>query len=213
MYFCGGRIAISLFYMNRLGAEFYNRTDVVQIAKDLLGKVLVCCENGFVTSGIICETEAYAGITDRASHAFGDRRTARTEIMYKAGGHSYVYLCYGIHRLFNVVTNVENVPHAVLVRGVIPLDGVEIIGERRQGNLSPKTGIGPGNVTRCLGIEMHHNAHNMLLSDEIWIEERGILMPDAQIVSCPRIGVDYAGEDAKLPYRFFISTKGNTETT
>jgi DNA-3-methyladenine glycosylase len=193
---------IYLRKMQRLATEFYQRQDVVQIAKELLGKVLVTAVDGFISSGIICETEAYAGEVDRASHAYGGRRTSRTEIMYQNGGHSYVYLCYGIHRLFNVVTNVDGIPHAVLIRGIKPLDGNEIIAGRRLGNMGVKTGIGPGNVSKCLGIGLEHNGLNMLLSEELWIEDRGLVVPAADVYIGPRIGVDYAGEDAKLPYRF-----------
>lgn len=188
--------------MQRLSQEFYQRGDVVQIARELLGKALVTRVDGVLSSGIICETEAYAGTADRASHAYGGRRTNRTEIMYQNGGFSYVYLCYGIHRLFNVVTNVSDVPHAVLIRGIRPLDGVEIILQRRSGNNHAKMGIGPGNVSSCLGIGLEHNGQNMLLSDTIWLEDRALVVPESEIIIGPRIGVDYAGEDAKLPYRF-----------
>ncbi len=108
-----------------LGNDFYQRPDVLGIARELIGKVLVANINGERTTGIITETEAYAGITDRASHAWNDRRTPRTEIMYGAGGHAYVYLCYGIHSLFNVVTNTIGIPHAVLIRAICPIEGLE----------------------------------------------------------------------------------------
>jgi DNA-3-methyladenine glycosylase len=111
---------------NPLPSEFYIRTDVVQVARDLLGKVLYTSFNHEITAGIIIETEAYAGVTDKASHAYNNRRTARTEIMYRTGGTAYVYLCYGIHSLFNIVTSVEDNPHAVLIRGIEPLHGIEL---------------------------------------------------------------------------------------
>ncbi|MBL7813259.1 MAG: DNA-3-methyladenine glycosylase [Bacteroidetes bacterium] len=175
---------------------------VVNLARNLLGKRLVTDINGETTTGIISETEAYAGITDRASHAWNGRRTKRTETMYSEGGHAYVYLCYGIHRLFNVVTNREGIPHAILIRGIIPEAGIEIISARRKRVVGSKTGIGPGNVTQCLGIELTHNATDLCHSPEIWIEDTGLAIPDADMETTPRIGIAYAKEDALLPYRF-----------
>lgn len=190
--------------MTRLGLEFYLNEDVVDAAKKLLGKVLVTQVEGVLTSGVICETEAYAGVNDRASHAFGGRRTERTETMYKQGGHAYVYLCYGIHELFNVVTHSENIPHAVLIRGIIPLDGTDVIKERR-GGAKKQIGIGPGNVSKCLAITRKLNGEDLVNSEHIWIEDRGIVVQENEIISGPRIGVDYAGEDANREYRFVWS--------
>ena len=192
--------------------DFYTRKNVVKIAEELLGKVLFTKINGEITSGIIIETEAYAGITDRASHAFGNRRTKRTETMYSIGGTAYVYLCYGIHHLFNVVTNKKNIPHAVLIRAIKPLQGMEIILKRRC--LTAKSTLqkekrfnkicgGPGTVSQGLGIKTSHTGTN-LLSKNIWIEDRGIKVLKSDIIKTPRIGVDYAGTDALLPYRFVV---------
>src|ERR1051325_460319 len=139
--------------MRKLDIEFYQQKNVLQIAKKLLGKILVTNWKGIVTSGRIVECEAYAGAIDKASHASGGRRTARNEIMYGEGGIAYIYLCYGIHHLFNVVTNTADNPHAILIRGIEPLDGIKDICLRK--NIShPKKnmGIGPGNVSTCLGI-------------------------------------------------------------
>src|SRR5688572_1316061 len=111
--------------VQRLDHSFYNRQDVARIAKDLLGKILVTRFDGVVTSGRIVETEAYNGAVDKASHAYGNRRTARTEVMYGRPGTAYVYLCYGIHHLFNVVTNRKDIPHAILIRAIEPLAGIE----------------------------------------------------------------------------------------
>jgi DNA-3-methyladenine glycosylase len=116
----------------KLALEFYSRKDVELIARQLLGKVLCSNIEGDITCGMIVETEAYAGITDRASHAYGGRRTARTEIMYRPGGTAYVYLCYGIHHLFNVVTNVQDQPHAVLIRAIEPIEGIDVMLKRRK---------------------------------------------------------------------------------
>lgn len=192
-----------------LPRSFYLRPDVVQIAKDLLGKYLVTETDGVITAGMICETEAYAGVVDRASHAFGGKRSARTEIMYREGGTAYVYLCYGLHSLFNVVTNLEDIPHAVLIRGIIPAEGSEVMSLRA--GKPPKTknpGIGPGNVSKLLGIHFLHTGLDLTRkptngdSFGIWVEDRGIQINPATITSGPRIGVDYAGEDTLLPYRF-----------
>ena len=137
----------------KLQRSFYTRQDVVQIAKDLIGKYIFTHFNGEITGGIIIETEAYEGITDRASHAYGGRRTARTEVMYADGGVAYVYLCYGMHSLFNIVTNIQGVPHAVLIRGIYPSVGKEMMKMRTQKpELVRGSGIGPGKVSKLLGI-------------------------------------------------------------
>ena len=192
-----------------LPLPFFLRPDVVQVARDLLGKKLVTRIDGELTSGIICETEAYAGVTDRASHAFGDRRTARTEVMYARGGTAYVYLCYGIHSLFNIVTNEAGIPHAVLIRGIIPLKGTEIMLRRSgKGKISKNFGTGPGKVAKILGIHYSHSGLDLVSppgnndGPSIWIEDAGRLVQPAQITCGPRVGVDYAGEDALLPYRY-----------
>lgn len=186
----------------RLPKDFYLEKDVVSIAKKLLGKVLCTRIEGQLTSGIITETEAYEGVTDRASHAFGGRRTQRTETMYREGGTSYVYLCYGIHELFNVVTHAKEIPHAVLIRSVAPLDGLETMQKRKNGKWAKTAATGPGNVSKCLGITREMNGYNLVTSNQIWIEDRGIVVPQNEITATPRIGVDYAGEHAKWLYRF-----------
>ncbi len=188
----------------------------MEISKDLLGKYLFTKINGKLTAGIITETEAYAGEIDKASHAYNNRRTNRTEIMFADGGVSYVYLCYGIHHLFNVVTNYKNVPHAVLVRAIKPVTGLKTILERR--NIEPtkenikliesgkkKIAGGPGTVTQALGILTKHSGLD-LTGNIIWIEDKGIKINKKDIIAGPRIGVDYAGDDAKLPYRFIYLT-------
>lgn len=188
--------------------NFYTGENVVQIARDLLGKRLCSMIKGEISSGIIVETEAYAGIADRASHAFGGRRTARTEIMYCQGGTAYVYLCYGIHSLFNIVTNVADVPHAVLIRGIIPVGDIAQIERRIGKKLKPNSGIGPGNVSKMLGIHYSHTGLDLCNKpaakekDGIWLEDDGIIAPGEEVSVTPRIGVDYAGEDALLPFRF-----------
>lgn len=190
--------------MKKLPLQFYLRDDVVGIAKELLGKVLVTCFNGEHTSGRIVETEAYAGETDKASHA-SKGRTARTEVMFGSGGRAYVYLCYGIHQMFNIVTNIEGIPHAVLIRAVDPLKGVEIM-LRRTGKPKPDHSItkGPGNVGRAFGF--HTSQCGLpLQGEELYIADDGYRPSPSQIISTPRIGVDYAGEHATWNYRFYIS--------
>ncbi|MFS4473134.1 DNA-3-methyladenine glycosylase [Chryseobacterium sp. T20] len=191
----------------KLPLSYYSNQDVLFLAQDLLGKVLFTEINGEATAGIIVETEAYFGVKDKASHAYGGRRTDRTETLYNHGGVSYVYLCYGIHHLFNVVTSVENDPHAVLVRAVEPLIGKEIMEERRNMPASkPAISSGPGSAAKALGIDRSFNQKD-LSGHEIWIEDHGISYSQAEIITGPRIGVAYAQEDALLPWRFFV--KGN----
>ncbi len=191
--------------MAKLSRDFYLREDVVQISKELLGKYLFTKIGGKITAGIITETEAYAGITDKASHAYNNRRTNRTEIMFAQGGLSYVYLCYGIHHLFNVVTNVKDTPHAVLIRAIKPLEGIDLILKRRKVlKIHSKITSGPGTVSQALGILTKHNGLD-LTGNQIWIEDKGVKILKNEIISSPRIGVDYAGEDAKLPYRFNVN--------
>jgi DNA-3-methyladenine glycosylase len=197
--------------MPPLPRSFYTRTDVVQIARDLLGKEIFTRIGGITTSGIICETEAYAGATDRASHAYGNRRTQRTEIMYAEGGTAYIYLCYGIHSLLNVVTNSRDIPHAVLIRGIMPFSGIETMLKRAGKEKGFKAfGIGPGNVSKILGIHYSLSGSDLVNKTEnlnepsIWIEDNGIIISPGMIESAPRIGVDYAGEDALRPYRFMV---------
>lgn len=186
----------------KLKKAYFLQSDVVKLARDLVGKVLVTKSGKILTSGIITETEAYNGIIDKASHAYGGRRTRRTETMFAEGGISYVYLCYGIHNLFNIVTNVKDVPHAVLIRAIQPLNGAEHILKRRNSEILKKNlCVGPGKVSSALGITIKHNAVD-LAGNKIWLEDEGV--KPKNILSGPRIGVDYAGEDAKLPYRFWI---------
>ncbi|PQJ09858.1 DNA-3-methyladenine glycosylase [Flavipsychrobacter stenotrophus] len=190
-----------------LPPSFYTRTDVVKIAKELLGKVIVTNIGGIVTSGMIVETEAYAGVHDKASHSYGGRNTERTKVMFMNGGVAYVYLCYGIHHLFNVITNVEGTPSGVLIRAVEPLEGVEyMLVRRKKEKLTPALTAGPGALSAALGINTALTGTSLSGTD-IFIEDRGIKLPKTDIVIGTRVGVAYAAEDAMLPYRFSI--KGN----
>ena len=189
----------------RLSASFYAKDDVVAVARDLLGKVLCTRLNGQLTKAIIVETEAYAGVTDKASHAYGGRRTKRTEPIYGQGGTAYVYLCYGLHHLFNVVTNQEETPHAVLIRAGIPVTGTGRMLKRRNRAKVDKTLLaGPGSLAKALGITIEHTGLS-LMNGQIWIEDHGTDVADDAVTIGPRVGVDYAGEDALRPYRFRLS--------
>jgi DNA-3-methyladenine glycosylase len=176
----------------------------VRIARDLVGKILVTEFGGQRTSGRIVETEAYNGVIDRASHAWSGRRTQRTEVMFGQGGVAYVYFIYGIHQMFNVVTNTKDVPHAVLIRAIEPMDGIPLMLQRTgKHQLDHTLTRGPGNVAKALGLFTTHTGTS-LLGDDIYIGDDGWKAPRAAIIAGPRIGVDYAGGDAALPYRFFL---------
>jgi DNA-3-methyladenine glycosylase len=182
----------------KLKPSFYQEFDALAAARHLLGKVLVAQDDDGRSAGIIAETEAYMGRSDRASHAYGGKRTQRNASMYRNGGIAYVYLCYGIHHLFNVVVREIDEPQAVLIRAVIPRDGVARMNTRRNGR---STTNGPGTLTQALGITTADNGTD-LNGQRIWIEDRGIWIPDEAVTTGPRIGVEYAGSDALLPYRF-----------
>ncbi len=184
--------------------EFYLREDVVKISQELIGKYLFTRFNGITTGGIITETEAYAGITDKASHAYSNRRTQRTEVMYASGGVAYVYLCYGMYPLFNIVTHKKNIPHAVLIRGIHPTEGIGEMLTRIKKKIPPKEFCqGPGRLTKALGITCNHTGID-LTGKQIWLEDRGINIYAENLTVTKRVGIDYAGKDADLPYRFIL---------
>ena len=193
--------------MKKLRVQFYERTDVILIARELIGKIIVTNFDGLITSARIVETEAYIGITDRASHSHGGKRTARNEHMYANAGTTYVYICYGMHHLFNVVTNKKDVPDAVLVRAVQPLTGIETM-LKRTGKLKLDSSLtkGPGNAAKALGISKINSGIN-LLKNEIYIADDGFAVEDDLIGISRRIGIEGTGDAALLPYRFYL--KGN----
>lgn len=193
--------------MKKLSLDFYRRENVLQITEELMGKLLVTQKNGIATSGRIVECEAYAGFPDKASHAFGGRRTKRNEVMYADGGLAYVYLCYGIHHLFNVVTHTKDTPHAILIRSLEPVKGIkDMLLRTGKNELDNTLTRGPGNMSKALGIDTGDSG-TFLLGKTIFLMDDGFVYDKKEIGTSPRIGVDYAGEDAFLPYRFFI--KGN----
>ena len=191
----------------KLPVSFYRRENVLQIAEELLGKLLVTNKDNVITSGRIVECEAYAGVPDRASHAFGGRKTNRNKVMYEEGGLAYVYLCYGIHHLFNVVTHFKDTPHAILIRSLEPVKGIEEMlyrtGKKQKDHSLTR---GPGNVSRALGIYTADSGI-LLTGKTIFLADDGVAFSKKEILASPRIGVDYAGKDALLPYRFYV--KGN----
>lgn len=188
--------------MQKLSTDFYRRDDVALIAQELLGKYIITHFEQQYTVGRIVETEAYAGILDKASHAYNNRRTARTEIMFGDAGYAYVYLCYGIHHLFNVVCNLSGKPDAVLIRGIEPVEGVDRMQQRFQYNkFNSSIGRGPGNVSKALGLSVKHSGLSLQQPALFLAEEK---QEPFTIMTSPRIGVDYAGDHAQWLYRFFI---------
>ena len=185
----------------KLPNSFYQRQNVITIAKELIGKVLVTNVNNKLTSGIIVETEAYS-YKERGCHAFKGM-TPRNKVMFEEGGVTYVYLCYGIHHLFNVVTNQKDKADAVLIRALEPLVGQSVMQERMKTKSLNKITSGPGQLTKALGIDRNHNGL-FLQNHEIWIEEGTSRVLAKSILASPRVGIDYAGEDAKLPWRFTL---------
>lgn len=186
-----------------LSPQFFQSEETLTISQKLLGKVLVSSIGDTLTAGMIVETEAYLGKEDRACHAFGGRRSKRTEVMYLPGGHVYVYLCYGIHSLLNITTHQAEVPHAILIRAIEPLEGIAtMLMRRNMQTLEYKLTSGPGSLCVAMGITT--KLSGAPLGDKVWVEDRGVCLTQGQILSGPRIGVHYAKEDALLPYRFRI---------
>jgi DNA-3-methyladenine glycosylase len=191
----------------RLTRSFYTRTDVVQISQELLGKYLVTNINGQITSGKIVETEAYRAPNDKASHAYNNRRTGRTETMFAEGGKAYIYLCYGIHHLFNAVTGKENMAHAILIRAIEPVDNIgAMLLRRNMKKPERRLTAGPGTLTQALGISTFMTGTDMTAADSpIWIEDRGENILPGNIIASPRVGIAYAEECVDWPWRFRVS--------
>jgi DNA-3-methyladenine glycosylase len=194
-------------------SNFYTEADVVKIARHLIGKFLVLKTQIGKLTGCIVETEAYAGTTDKASHAYNGRFTKRTEVLYRKGGIAYTYRCYGMYTLLNIVTGMEGIPHAVLIRGIIPVEGLDIMKSRANHKINLlKDGIGPGRLTRLMGISMDLNGTLLDGSNTLHFEEKHLKIDLKAILKGPRIGVDYADEHALLPYRFRIEAEYALET-
>lgn len=187
----------------KLPLAFYERNNVVKIARELIGKQLLTRISGVITGGMIVETEAYSW-KERGCHAFGGRMTSRNEIMFSEGGHTYVYLCYGMHNLFNVVTNKKGKADAVLIRAIEPSIGITQMKSRRGVVKNPfQLTSGPGKLTKALGIDRTFNG-KFLLNNDVWIEDTGNNITTKDILSSERIGIEYAREDARLPWRFTL---------
>lgn len=181
-----------------LPRSFYARP-VLTVARELLGKILVHQTPSGRISGRIVEAEAYRGPEDRAAHSFGGRRTARTEVMYGPPGHAYVFFVYGMHWHFNVVTTRIGAPHAILIRAVEPLEGRQLMAvQRGLPETAPELANGPGKLCRAFGIDRASAGVDLTCSRLYLVD--GPRLPHAR---SPRIGIDYAGEWAGVPWRFF----------
>lgn len=192
--------------MEKLPREFYLSTNTARIARRFLGKLLVVPgESGRRVSGMIVEVEAYLGVDDRAAHSHGGRRTARNEVMYAGGGHVYVFFIYGMYYQLNMVTGPADHPHAILIRAVEPVEGIEIMRDRRGAMKDTNLTSGPGKLAIAFGVTRELNGAD-LTGDRIWLEEFR-KFPKKEIEAGRRIGIDYAGIDAELPLRFWL--KGN----
>lgn len=188
----------------KLPAEYFQSEETLTISQNLLGMYLISTMENKVTAGMIVETEAYLGAEDRACHAFGQRRSKRTEVMYLPGGHWYVYLCYGIHSLVNIVTHRAEEPHAILIRAIEPSEGINhMLQRRKMHNIDYRLTSGPGSLSMALGITT--NLTGEPIGTRVWIEDRGVRVTADQIISSPRVGVSYAKEHALLPYRFQLN--------
>lgn len=200
--------------MPKLSTSFYLETDVVKSAQQLLGKLLVTNFNGQTTSGRIVETEAYLAPDDKACHAYGNKKTPRTKVMFMEGGTAYITLCYGIHHLFNVVTGKEGIAQAVLIRGIEPVEGTETMLERR--NMSktiPRLTAGPGALSKALGITTDWHGSSLTTKDsKIWLEETGISYSENEIIASPRVGINYAEEWINVPWRFRVKESSWTSS-
>ncbi len=194
----------------RLPVSYYQSADVTYLAKDLLGKYLCTNIDGLYCSGKIIETEAYRAPDDRACHAYDNRRTSRTEVMFSKGGVTYIYLCYGIHHLMNVVTGPKDHAHAILIRALEPADGTDVMALRR--NMDPndiRLTKGPGALSVAMGLKTHLTGTSLYDPvSPVWIEDRNVTLSSTDICSGKRIGVDYAGECAEWPWRYFEKRNG-----
>jgi DNA-3-methyladenine glycosylase len=193
----------------RLARSYYQSSEVTHLAKDLLGKYLTTCIDGYLCSGKIIETEAYRGPDDKACHAYNNRRTARTEVMFESGGLAYIYFCYGMHHMMNVVTGPKDHAHAILIRALEPCEGIEVMAGRRKMSVEDsRLTKGPGALSVALGLTKELSGAVLYsASSPVWIEDRKVIFSPDQICTGVRIGIDSAGEAALWPWRFFI--KGN----
>jgi DNA-3-methyladenine glycosylase len=187
----------------KLQKEFYTREDTLIIARELLGKYVYTNFEGTLTGGIIVETEAYIGPHDAGSHAFNGRRTPRNETMYAEGGVTYMYICYGIHDMLNIVTGPTGSSHAILIRAIEPTDGIAAMQQRRGNVPLKRLATGPGALAKALGLKKHHDAYD-LSSSEIWIEDKGLIIPEEKIKATGRVGLGCKDPYLTIPWRFIV---------
>jgi len=189
-----------------LSRSFFINEDVVALSRQLLGKYLATNINGQYTAGKIIETEAYRADGDKACHAYNNRRTKRTEVMFWQGGTAYVYLCYGIHHLFNIVTGPKENAQAILIRAITPSNNLPLMLKRRNFSVpKPQLTRGPGVMSKAMGIHKTHSGMDLCQPDsKIWVEDRGIIVKPNEIIASPRVGIDYAEECVFWPWRFRI---------
>ena len=185
----------------KLKKEFYQQ-DTEVVARQLLGKTLVRVYKGQRISGVITETEAYLGLIDKAAHSYHGKVTERTKVMYMEGGHAYVFMIYGMYYCFNVITRTTRQPEAVLIRALQPKEGLQLMHKFRKTDDERKLTTGPGKLGQALKIDKSLNALP-LSGQQIYIEDAANLKA-SQIVTRPRIGVDYAEEAVEWPLRFYI---------
>ncbi len=188
----------------RLPLSFYRNPDVLEVSRALIGKVIVSSIGDQICSGIIVETEAYRAPEDKASHAYDNRCTDRTRVMFYRGGHAYIYLCYGIHHLFNIVTGPRGEAHAVLLRAIEPLEGLQTMRKRRtiEGSDRQLTN-GPGKLSEALHLKTKYTGIDMLSAEApFWIEDRSLAPDPSDVQATKRIGVEYSEECADWPWRF-----------
>ena len=180
-----------VYFINILSKKFFNSPTLI-VAEQLLGKFLLENISGVTRAYMITEVEAYDGPDDLASHA-SKGKTPRTEVMFGDPGIFYVYLVYGMHHMLNIVTGPADYPAAVLIRGIVSEEGPEF--------------NGPAKLSKALGIDKKFNKLSATKNNNLWFEDRGVTIPKKQILTSPRIGVDYAKEWKDKPYRFFIAKK------
>jgi len=190
--------------MKILPLDFYLNKDVIDVGQKLLGKYLFTKIDGVITGGIITETESYKGIEDKACHAYMGKKTNRNKTMFEPGGIAYVYLCYGMYSLLNVVTNTKEVPEAVLIRAIEPIVGIdEMLKRRNKFKIERSLTAGPGLLSKALGITKKIDGKSFK-SKKIWIEDRGLKISKKNIICSKRVGIDYAKEYVNKPWRFRI---------
>ncbi|MGB4400223.1 MAG: DNA-3-methyladenine glycosylase [Daejeonella sp.] len=196
---------------NKLSLDFYSQADVVSVARQLLGKHLYSKIGGKITGGIIVETEAYRGPDDRGSHAYMDKKTPRTEMMYQAGGVAYMYICYGIHDMLNIVTGTEGMSHAALIRAIEPIEGLDVMRNRRAiFDDDKRLCQGPGALAKAMGLSKLHNGTD-LQGDTIWLTDEGLSYSDLEVMAGARVGMNFEGPYKTIPWRFYV--KGNAHVS